>query len=67
MYACTKNFSVGLVIFLQYITRRQLCVASFYEKITQLTLKFFVHEGFMQHAECIRTALVLSFHLQVRF
>ena len=40
---------------------------SFYKKMTRPALKFLVHEGFMIHAECTRTALVFSFHMQVRF
>ena len=35
--------------------------------MTRPMLKFFVHDGFMQHAECTRATLVLYFRLQVRF
>ena len=48
-------------------TKFAATLSSFYEKMTQLALKFLAHEGFIMQAECTRTALVFSFHLQVRF
>ena len=42
-------------------------LCSFYEKMTRPMLKFFVHDGFMQHAKCTRATLVLYFHFKHDF